>query len=193
MDTNNKGSDISHRRGVVLIDELDAHLHPSWQRKIVPLLRKTFPNVQLICTGHSPMIVGGCLEGEVSLLRAPSDGRIVVDQFEGDFIGWEPAEIYRHVFEIEERDEEYERLTTLLPKQQDMQVRQEELLSIENPSDAAREEFTGGDRDATLHGTRQETVRRHSGFSCPRGSERPAGPGEQDAEATTGFKCISQP
>jgi len=43
--------------GVVLIDELDLHLHPIWQRNIVNALRKTFPNVQFICTTHSPFII----------------------------------------------------------------------------------------------------------------------------------------
>lgn len=43
--------------GIVLIDEVDLHLHPSWQQKIVPLLRKTFPRVQFILTTHSPQVI----------------------------------------------------------------------------------------------------------------------------------------
>ncbi|WP_350350464.1 AAA family ATPase [Microbacterium sp. A8/3-1] len=43
--------------GIVLIDEVDLHLHPSWQQQIVPLLRKTFPRVQFILTTHSPQVI----------------------------------------------------------------------------------------------------------------------------------------
>ncbi len=43
--------------GIVLIDELDLHLHPKWQRTIVAKLKKTFPNLQFITTSHSPFII----------------------------------------------------------------------------------------------------------------------------------------
>lgn len=42
--------------GVVLIDEIDAHLHPEWQREIGFWLKKRFPNIQFIVTSHSPLI-----------------------------------------------------------------------------------------------------------------------------------------
>jgi AAA domain, putative AbiEii toxin, Type IV TA system len=44
------------RSGVVLIDEIDAHLHPEWQREIGFWLKKRFPNIQFIVTSHSPLI-----------------------------------------------------------------------------------------------------------------------------------------
>jgi predicted ATP-binding protein involved in virulence len=44
--------------GVVLIDELDLHMHPSWQRKVMGALKSTFPNIQFIVTTHSPQILG---------------------------------------------------------------------------------------------------------------------------------------
>ncbi|MEN6351348.1 MAG: AAA family ATPase [Syntrophomonas sp.] len=44
--------------GIVLIDEIELHLHPEWQRIIVPALRKTFPNIQFIITTHSPQVLG---------------------------------------------------------------------------------------------------------------------------------------
>jgi predicted ATP-binding protein involved in virulence len=45
-------------RAVVLIDELDMHLHPKWQRTIVSRLERTFPNCQFIATSHSPQVIG---------------------------------------------------------------------------------------------------------------------------------------
>jgi AAA domain, putative AbiEii toxin, Type IV TA system len=44
--------------GVVIIDDIDIHLHPGWQREIVPKLAETFPKLQFIITTHSPLVVG---------------------------------------------------------------------------------------------------------------------------------------
>lgn len=44
--------------GVVMIDEIDLHLHPAWQRKMLSVLKKTFPNIQFIITTHSPQVLG---------------------------------------------------------------------------------------------------------------------------------------
>lgn len=49
--------DISLSPGIILIDELELHLHPQWQWDIVDALQKTFPNVQFIATTHSPIIL----------------------------------------------------------------------------------------------------------------------------------------
>lgn len=49
-------SDISEIAGIVIIDEIEQHLHPLWKRKIIPLLRTVFPKVQFIMTTHSPLI-----------------------------------------------------------------------------------------------------------------------------------------
>ncbi|MCK5683496.1 AAA family ATPase [bacterium] len=43
--------------GVVLIDEIDLHLHPEWQHKVIPKLLQTFPNCQFIITTHSPQVL----------------------------------------------------------------------------------------------------------------------------------------
>ena len=43
--------------GVVLIDEIELHMHPSWQRMILGVLKKTFPNIQFIITTHSPIVL----------------------------------------------------------------------------------------------------------------------------------------
>lgn len=51
--------------GVVLIDELDLHLHPNWQRTVVSDLKKCFPKLQFIATTHSPFIVQSLGEGEL--------------------------------------------------------------------------------------------------------------------------------
>jgi len=98
--------ELTHQSAIVFIDELDAHLHPAWQQKIIPLLRENFPNVQFFVTAHSPLVVAGCREGEVAVLRKQENG-FGVHVFEHDFIGYEAKELYEKVFEIEEKDETY--------------------------------------------------------------------------------------
>lgn len=56
--------------GVVLIDEIDLHLHPKWQRSVVASLVRTFPNCQFIITTHSPQVVGELHPDEIILLRS---------------------------------------------------------------------------------------------------------------------------
>ena len=46
--------------GIVLIDEVDMHLHPKWQWKIVDALQKSFPKIQFILATHSPIIISSC-------------------------------------------------------------------------------------------------------------------------------------
>ncbi|CRM64225.1 chromosome segregation protein [Pseudomonas sp. 22 E 5] len=64
------GSEVlKNTSGVIIIDELDIHLHPAWQRTIVPALRGAFPRVQFIAASHSPQIIGSLQTEEVILLN----------------------------------------------------------------------------------------------------------------------------
>lgn len=59
--------------GIVLIDEVDLHLHPKWQRTIIGSLTKTFPNIQFIVSTHSPIILSGATnDAQVIMLREDS-------------------------------------------------------------------------------------------------------------------------
>ena len=55
--------DFSLATGVVLIDELDMHLHPKWQWNVLGALEETFPNIQFIIATHSPIIISSCKNG----------------------------------------------------------------------------------------------------------------------------------
>lgn len=57
--------------GVVLIDEIDAHLHPTWQAKIGYWFLKVFPNLQFIVTTHSPLVCRAAEQGTIWRLKAP--------------------------------------------------------------------------------------------------------------------------
>jgi predicted ATP-binding protein involved in virulence len=60
--------------GVVLIDEIELHLHPGWQRRIVPALERTFPNCQFIVTTHSPAVLGHVDHEGVVILKPEGTG-----------------------------------------------------------------------------------------------------------------------
>jgi predicted ATPase len=73
-------ADPLKEEGVVLIDELDIHLHPTWQRDIAGLLRRQFPNLQFIVATHSPLIAAGAGDDAQTLKFALSEGRAVVEE-----------------------------------------------------------------------------------------------------------------
>lgn len=54
--------------GIVLIDEIDMHLHPKWQWKIIDALTRTFPSVQFIAATHSPIVISSCKNANIILI-----------------------------------------------------------------------------------------------------------------------------
>lgn len=69
--------DLSNLSGICFIDELEQHLHPRWQRNIVNILSEQFPNVQFICSTHTPICALGLsdLEGGSWLFKTPNPDR----------------------------------------------------------------------------------------------------------------------
>ncbi len=58
-----------HGHGIVLIDEVELHLHPQWQKEVLDKLRSVFPNVQFFITTHSPLVVSNISTDQMVLLR----------------------------------------------------------------------------------------------------------------------------
>lgn len=77
---------------VVLIDEIDLHLHPKWQRTLLAELAARFPNVQFVATAHSPLVVQAAPDANVVVLRREAD-RVVVDQRPRDPSLWRVDQI----------------------------------------------------------------------------------------------------
>jgi predicted ATP-binding protein involved in virulence len=63
--------------GIVLIDELGAHLHPRWMMQIIKRLRITFPRVQFLITSHDPLCLRGLFDGEVVVMRRDLNQRVI--------------------------------------------------------------------------------------------------------------------
>lgn len=57
-------------RPLVLVDEVDAHMHPKWQQLFIEAFRKKFPNVQVVATTHSPLMVGSLTKDEIWIIRS---------------------------------------------------------------------------------------------------------------------------
>jgi len=115
---------------LVLIDELDAHMHPHWQQVLVHRLKKAFPNVQFIACTHSPLIVGGLHKDEVDRFTI-CKGQISKVDFDPDMtLGRTDQILTGQLFGLH---------TTLDPATQEMMAEYEELLG-EPDRDATQEQ-----------------------------------------------------
>jgi predicted ATP-binding protein involved in virulence len=78
------GRDAAHRtEGVVLVDEIELHLHPAWQRRVLSDLRRAFPRIQLVATTHSPQVIGAARREWIRLLVPGRSGAFEVGHVEG--------------------------------------------------------------------------------------------------------------
>lgn len=93
-------SNLEEKPGILIIDEIDAHMYPSWQRRIIPILRSHFPNLQLFCSTRSPLMLAGLQAGQVQLLKRDNGGKITVSRNETDIVGWSTDEILRSFLNV---------------------------------------------------------------------------------------------
>jgi predicted ATP-binding protein involved in virulence len=84
---------------VVLVDEIDLHLHPKWQRTIMSFLTERFPNTQFIVTAHSPLVVQAAKNANIVLLRREGD-RVVIDNDPEIIDNWRVEQVLSSVFEL---------------------------------------------------------------------------------------------
>jgi len=90
--------------GVVLIDEIELHLHPRWQRRVLGDLRRTFPNLQFVVTTHSPQVIASAHREEVRIF---DQNRIMPAQ---PFVeGRDSNSLLEDVFGVPERPEKDQR------------------------------------------------------------------------------------
>src|SRR4028119_2278719 len=77
-----EGTSLSDIQGVVLVDEIDLHLHPEWQRDVIPKVARTLPNLQFIFTTHSPIVAGTLSSLNIFVLDMDGQGTSTVHQLE---------------------------------------------------------------------------------------------------------------
>ena len=65
---------------LLLLDEPESHLHPAWQRQLIPAAQMLFPNSQMFIATHSPFVISSVNHGWIHVLRANADGLVVADK-----------------------------------------------------------------------------------------------------------------
>jgi hypothetical protein len=118
--------------GIVLIDEIDLHLHPLWQRNIMANLSKHFPNIQFIASAHSPIMAQAAIGLNYAVLKFSDDGVQILNEPEG-ITGWRVDQILTsELFGLtsargEDYDKLLERQEKLLRKKKLTQQEKQEL------------------------------------------------------------------
>jgi len=103
-----------HGDGIVLIDEVDLHLHPRWQRSLIRQLSETFPNCQFVLTTHSPLVISDAKDVLVYVLN---DGEI---HEHNGLYGLDANQVLLEVMDTDIRNSEVQkRLNALLERLQD--------------------------------------------------------------------------
>jgi hypothetical protein len=110
--------------GIVLVDEIEQHLHPRWQRNILRLLQERFPKVQFIVTTHSPVCAGGTADlkpasYKVGLLRRKERRTVELADRLPLMDGWRAdqilaSELFGYIIEANKRTEELYRDVSIL-------------------------------------------------------------------------------
>ncbi len=122
----------NQKPAILLIDEIENHLHPTWQRRVIPALLNHFPGLQIFATTHSPFVVAGLRAGQVHMLKRDANGVVTATTNDRDIIGWTTDEILRTFMNV---DEPTDQLTV------DRTNRLRELRGMETLSDAESEEL----------------------------------------------------
>jgi predicted ATP-binding protein involved in virulence len=95
---------------IVLVDEIDLHLHPRWQRIILDVLTNLFQKTQFIATAHSPLIVQAAANANLVVLRREGN-HVVIEKDPQEVRGWRVDQILTsELFSVPSRDEDTERL-----------------------------------------------------------------------------------
>ncbi|PGK41871.1 AAA family ATPase [Bacillus thuringiensis] len=102
---NDGGIKVQDYEGLILIDELDLHLHPQWQAKMIYLIKHILPKAQIIATTHSPHMVQAAAINELIALGIDEDADVYVRQLPNvqyGFQGWTVEEILEDVMGLDE-------------------------------------------------------------------------------------------
>jgi predicted ATP-binding protein involved in virulence len=92
-----------HEPAIVLIDEIDLHLHPEWQRNIIKYLSELFPKTQFIVTAHSPLIVQSAENINLVILEKQGDHVVINQPDLTTYEGWTVEEILMNLMGLDKR------------------------------------------------------------------------------------------
>lgn len=98
---------IAEGEALVLIDEIELHLHPSWQRRVLRVLQSTFINCQFVVSTHSPQVIGQIRPTKLRLLHHDESGKVVTVDASQSF-GMDSSWILQNIMGVSARDFETE-------------------------------------------------------------------------------------
>ena len=119
---------------VVIVDEIDLHLHPKWQRVLREYLIKHFPNTQFICTAHSPIMAQSSEEENLAVLIKYED-EVHIENRPEKVKGWRIGQVITNLFDVSERSPEItkkvEERRNLLDKEEQSDEDKERLTKLD--------------------------------------------------------------
>ena len=92
--------------GLVLIDEIDVHLHPKWQRQVVNDLTKTFPSIQFVCTSHSPIVIGEVEAKRIRVLEHDEETSSIIATIPSESYGLDANRVLHELMRVSDRNKE---------------------------------------------------------------------------------------
>ena len=98
--------DWDTKPAILFIDEIENHLHPTWQRRVIPALLEYFPGLQIFATTHSPFVVAGLKAGQVHMLKRDENGLVTASTNTEDIVGWTSDEILRNLMGVADPTDE---------------------------------------------------------------------------------------
>lgn len=147
---------VTETPGIILIDEIDLYLHPSWQKRIVSDFKRTFPKMQIIATTHAPIVISSCEENELIILEEDAD-EIIVKQPDRAPKGWLTEDILEEVMQVNssrepETEHQIERFKDLNYKKVSKKINDKELKEFEQIKKILQQKLPNDDPIITLIG-----------------------------------------
>ncbi|MEI6428788.1 MAG: AAA family ATPase [Pseudanabaena sp. ELA607] len=97
---------LQQTSGLVLIDEIDVHLHPKWQRQVVDDLKNTFPAIQFVCTTHSPIITSEVEANCIRFLEYEAENGSTISTIPSESYGLDANRVLDELMGASERNKE---------------------------------------------------------------------------------------
>ena len=129
-----KGNALKNTPGIVVIDEIALSLHPTWQRKIIGILKELFPRIQFICATHSPFIIQSLEEGELITLDQQLDSEYSGESIEDiaeDVMGVEMAQYSEKKRKMYKAAQNYLKALEQAESQEDLDALRNEMNRLE--------------------------------------------------------------
>ena len=97
---------LQQTSGLVLIDEIDVHLHPKWQHQVVNDLTITFPSIQFVCTSHSPIVIGEVEAKRIRVLEHDEETTSTIATIPSESYGLDANRVLHELMRVSERNKE---------------------------------------------------------------------------------------